>query len=299
MKKLKLIVIVGPTASGKSVFAVRLARKTGGEIISADSRQVYKGLNLASGKITKRDMQGVPHYCLDLVSPKRNFTADDYKKCFWDAVQKIEKRGKVPIVVGGAGFYIDAALGRMGTGGAPPNPQLRRALAKKTVNALFKMLQKLDPQRALDIAAKNEIKNKVRLIRAIEIAKSPLRATLYKGLPFGLEGVDIEWIGIAHTGEALREKIRARLKARMKAGMVAEIKKLRRSGVSWKRLDELGLEPRWIARYLQGKVTKEQMLYRLENAIWRYSKRQMTWFRRNREIHWISNLPSPTTKRHS
>ena len=287
----RLIIIVGPTASGKSAFAVKIARKIGGEIISADSRQVYKGLNLASGKITKHEMRGVPHYCLDLVSPKKNFTADDYKKCFWDAVEKIESRGKIPVVVGGTGFYIDIALGRMKAASTPPNPKLRHALAKKTTGALFAMLKKLDPRRATDIAKKNETKNKVRLIRSIEIAKGgePTKGSpsgIPEGLPFVKERATF-WIGIPHVGEALRKKIHARLGARMKVGMVNEIRKLRRGGVSWKRLDELGLEPRWIARYLQGKITKERMLYHLENAIWRYSKRQMTWFKRNREIRWV------------
>ncbi|MBI1957194.1 MAG: tRNA (adenosine(37)-N6)-dimethylallyltransferase MiaA [Candidatus Niyogibacteria bacterium] len=297
--KQRLIVIVGPTASGKSALAVKLARKLGGEVISADSRQVYKGLDLASGKITKREMQGVRHYCLDLVSPKKNFTADDYKKCFWNAVTTIQKHGKIPIVVGGTGFYIDAALGRMGTGGAPPNPALRKQLSGKSAEALFQMLEKLDHRRAHDIAAKNEVKNKVRLIRAIEISRNPINVRhrvsnidtrVQRDSAPCVDAHEIRWLGIAHGGRALRKKIRARLEARMKAGMVAEIKRLHRSGVSWKRLDELGLEPRWIARYLQGKLTKEQMLYHLENAIWRYSKWQMMWFKRNEAIRWQDAL---------
>ena len=291
--KPKLIVIVGPTASGKTALGIRLARRLNGEIISADSRQVYKGLNLSSGKVARRETQGIRHYCLDLVSPKTRFSADDYRRCFLKALHDIQKRGKIPIVVGGTGFYIDVALGRMNTGGVPPNPPLRKKLSKKSAAELFKILKKLDPKRANAI----DRHNSVRLIRAIEIARAHQGSASGVncvnnsiGSTYGVDNFDVVWIGIAHGGKALRKKIHTRLMARMKAGMVEEIKKLHRSGIRWKRLDELGLEPRWIARYLRNKITREQMLYHLENAIWRYSKRQITWFKKNKKVRWIANL---------
>ena len=166
--KNKIIVVIGPTASGKSTFGVRLAKKLNGEIVSADSRQVYKGLNLASGKITASEMAGIPHHCLDLVSPKRTFSALDYKKFAQKSIKSILERGKTPIIVGGTGFYIDAALGRVSIHEVPPNPRLRKKLEGLTVEALFKMLKKLDPGRAKKI----EPQNKRRLIRAIEIVKN-------------------------------------------------------------------------------------------------------------------------------
>lgn len=141
MQKSRIITIVGPNASGKSEFAVGLAKKIGGEIISADSRQVYRGLNIGSGKITKKEMRGVPHHCLSIANPKKTFTALDFKKCAQKVIFNILKRGKTPIIVGGTGFYIDAALGRVKLGGVPPNHALRKKLAGKSASELLKMLK--------------------------------------------------------------------------------------------------------------------------------------------------------------
>lgn len=290
--KNKIIVIVGPTASGKSAFAVRMAKKinppAGGEIISADSRQVYKGLNLASGKITKKEMAGIPHYCLDLVSPKTIFTADRFKRHAQNAIKDIIKRGKMPIIVGGTGFYIDSALGLNNIPEVPPNWKLRKNLEKKSPKELLKMLKKIDSKRAKTI----EPKNKRRLIRAIEIIKTIGRYTPAPTIDRMNDGRKIVWFGIKTKPKELRKKINRRLDKRLKAGMIEEIKKLHADppaggGVSWKRLDDLGLEPRWVSRYLRGKISKEEMIQNLQTAIWRYSRRQMTWFRRNKKIRWI------------
>ena len=302
----RIVVIVGPTASGKSAFAVRLAKKMDGEVISADSRQVYKGLNLASGKITKKEMSGVPHHCLDLVSPKTVFTAERYAKCARRAIKDILGRGKTPIVVGGTGFYIDIALGRMGTVKVAPDWKLRRKLENRSAKVLLKMLKKLAPARAKTV----EPENKRRLIRAIEVAKSAKTPHKSKkintpvsakdghssrglspegsdsGVNWGKENV--VWLGIKTNPKDLRKKINARLASRLRAGMIGEIKKLRLEGVGWKRLDDLGLEPRWISKYLRVHISKDEMVLKLKTAIWRYSHRQMTWFKRNKEIHWIS-----------
>ncbi|QQG46372.1 MAG: tRNA (adenosine(37)-N6)-dimethylallyltransferase MiaA [Candidatus Niyogibacteria bacterium] len=280
----KIIVIVGPTASGKSALGVRLAKKVNGEIISADSRQIYKGLNLASGKITASEMAGVPHHCLDLVSPKTVFSAGNYAECAKKAIVDIQKRGKIPIIVGGTGFYIDVALGRMKTAGVAPDWKLRKNLEKKSVTVLFKILKKLDQKRAETI----EPQNKRRLIRAIEIAKSPSKKIANKKSGNEIyQYFDVLWIGTKIKPEELRKKINSRLNKRLRAGMVREIKKLRQKGVSWKRLDDLGLEPRWISRYLRGKISKDEMISGLLISIWRYSRRQMTWFKRNKNIRWI------------
>ena len=283
----KIIVIIGPTASGKSAFGVRLAKKLNGEIISADSRQIYKGLYLASGKITKKEMGGIPHHCLDLVSPKTIFSAERYAKCAQKAVKDILKHGKTPIIVGGTGFYIDIALGRMKTANVAPNWKLRRALEKKSAETLFKMFKKLDPARAKTI----EPQNKRRLIRAIEIVKLSKKKGFKKQnilIYQYINNADLVWLGIKIKPKDLRKKINARLEKRIKAGMINEIKKLYQSGVSWKRLDDLGLEPRWISRYLRGLVGKKEMIQKLQTAIWRYSRRQMTWFKRNKKIRWIT-----------
>ena len=233
----KIIVIVGPTASGKSALGVKLAKKLNGEIISADSRQVYKGLDLASGKITKKEMAGIPHHCLDLISPKTIFTAESYAKSAQKAVKDILKHGKTPIIVGGTGFYIDIAIGRMKTAGVAPDWKLRRMLEKKTAETLLKMLKKFDPARAKTV----EPQNKRRLIRAIEVAKFSKKKGFKKQnilIYQYINDADLVWLGIKIKPEELRKRINTRLEKRLKAGMINEIKKLRRQGVSWKRLDD-------------------------------------------------------------
>src|SRR3989338_3879353 len=161
----KIVIVVGPNASGKSNLAVKLAKKINGEIISVDSRQIYKNLDIGSGKITKKEMGGIPHHCLDVANPKKIFTAYDYKKCAQKAMQKIWVKNKIPIIVGGTGFYIDAAIGRVKLSNVPPNPKLRKKLQKLSTTQLFNLLKKLDPKRAKNI----DKNNPVRLIRAIEI----------------------------------------------------------------------------------------------------------------------------------
>jgi len=281
----KIIVIVGPTASGKSALGVRLAKKIGGEIISADSRQVYKGLNLASGKITASEMAGVKHHCLDLVSPKTTFSALNYKKHAQKAIKNIQNRGKTPIVVGGTGFYIDAALNRIGIPEIPPNPKLRKRLEKKTVAALFKILKKLDPTRAKTV----EPENKRRLIRAIEIVKSKEIKTQKSNILIYqyTDDKNILWLGLNPGKEELKKKINLRIDKTF-SGMIREVKNLHANGVSWKRLENLGLWPGLAAKYLQKKLPREETLKKLKTDTYRYSQKQMTWFKRNKEINWIS-----------
>ena len=163
----KLIVILGPTASGKSDMAVKLAKRFNGEVVSADSRQVYKGLDIGTGKITKKEMQGVKHHLLDVANPKKQFTASDFVDLTSGLIRQIVNRRKVPIICGGTGFYIDALLGDKQIPEVPPNLKLRKELEKKSVEKLFEILKKLDPERAKNIDAKNPR----RLIRAIEICK--------------------------------------------------------------------------------------------------------------------------------
>lgn len=280
MQKQKVIVVVGPTASGKSAYAVKLAKKIGGEVISADSRQVYKGLDIGTGKITVKEMQGVPHHLLDVVSPKKVFTAQQFVEKARVAIDDIFARGKTPIICGGTGFYIDALLGRMPLPNVPPNPELRKKLASKTALQLFKILQKLDPRRAEKIDAHNP----VRLVRAIEIATKLGKVPVPKPevLPYA-----VEWIGLNPVDEVLKEKIAKRLSARINDGMVAEAKNLHTKGLSWRRMHELGLEYRYLALYLQKKISKEQMSAELEKRIWDYARRQRMYWKRNKDIVWL------------
>ena len=277
--KPKIVVVVGPTASGKSDLAVRLARKWHGEVISADSRQVYRGMDIGTGKVTSGEMRGVPHHVLDVASPKRVYTVAHFKHAAERALNDILKRGKLPIVCGGAGFYISALIDKIGLPNVPPNPHLRRGLAKKTNEELFRELRRLDPQTATRI----DTKNPRRLVRAIEIARALGRVppispkTVYHPL----------FLGIHLKKEELARRIHTRLLARMKKGMVAEVRKLRKQGVSKKRLEDLGLEYRFCIRYLEGKLTHKELLEQLERAIGQYAKRQMTWFKKDKRIHWV------------
>lgn len=275
----KIIVILGQTSTGKSDFAVQIAKKVKGEIISADSRQVYKGMDLGTGKITKYEMQGIPHHLLDVANPKKVFSVSGYKKLADNKIKEILKRGKVPILCGGTGFYIDAVVNGTILPEVAPNAKLRAMLAKKSVVELFKMLKKLDPSRAKNIDSKNP----VRLIRAIEIAKALGKVPKVKS---GTE-YDALKIGLTLPDEVLKKRIYARLLARIKKGMLKEIENLHKSGVSWKRMNELGLEYRYGAMYLQGKITKKEMIEKLNTESWQYAKRQKTWFKRDKDTVWI------------
>jgi tRNA dimethylallyltransferase len=268
----KIIVVCGPTATGKSDYAVTLAKERNGEIISADSRQVYKGMDIGSGKITAKEMCGIPHHLLDVASPKRTFTVAQYKKLADKTIKNILKRGKTPIIVGGTGFYIDAVVFDQQLPEVPPNKTLRAQLEKISLTELEEKLQQLDADRFETIDAKNS----VRLIRAIEIA------TALGSVPKTEKKTryEIEWIYLDFPDDVLKERIHDRLTKRMKQGMIKEVEILRAEGVSWKRLESLGLEYRYVALYLQGKLSKTDMLTQLEAGIWQYVKRQRTWFKK-------------------
>jgi tRNA dimethylallyltransferase len=273
----KVIVILGQTATGKSALAVKVAlrlrsgsttQKFGGEIISADSRQVYKGLDIGTGKITKKEMCGIPHHLLDVANPKKQFTVVEYKKLTEEVIKEILSRGKVPIICGGTGFYIDAITKGIILPEVPPNLALRRTLLQKSATALFRILSKLDRRRAENI----DPNNKVRLIRAIEIAtalgkvpKITQNSPAYKFIKIGL---------YLPTPE-LKEKVEKRVKGMFKQGLLNEIKKLKKAGISQKRLQELGFE--------YNHPTHESVV---KNTI-KYAKRQMTWFKRDKEINWV------------
>ncbi|MCX6745759.1 MAG: tRNA (adenosine(37)-N6)-dimethylallyltransferase MiaA [Candidatus Parcubacteria bacterium] len=278
----KILVIVGPNASGKTSLSIKLAKKFNGEVISADSRQVYKGMNLGTGKVTKKEMQGVKHYLLDVASPKSRFSAAQFVKLGEKAIKEIQKKRKLPIVCGGTGFYVDALLYGLPETVAP-DWKLRQHFDRLSADALFKKLKKVDPARAKNI----DPQNKRRLIRALEIALKtgapvpPLSRTLK---------YNVLKLGVKRNKKELRKRIYDRLLARMKQGMLKEVEKLHKQGVSWQKLDDFGLEYRFIGRYLKGELSKEDMLKLLETAIWHYAKRQMTWFKRDKEIHWENNL---------
>lgn len=284
----KVAVIVGPTSSGKSDLAVCLAKKFNGEVVSADSRQVYKGMNIGTGKITKKEMRGIPHHLLDVVSPKTRFTVTQYVKKAEKAIEKIHKAGKLPIICGGAGFYIQALIDGISIPEVKPDWTLRKKLEKQTAKELFQQLKKLDSERAKNI----DRHNKRRLIRAIEIVLKTGKAVppMEKRAKY-----NVLMLGIKIDQARLNEKIENRLLKRLNQGMIEEVKRLSQSGLSWKRLEEFGLEYRHIARYLQNKMTYEEMAEKLQKEIERYAKRQMTWFKKDKRIVWIDNKKTAET----
>lgn len=292
----KLIVILGQTASGKSDLAVRLAKKFNGEIISADSRQVYKGLNIGSGKITKKEMRGIPHYLLDVANPKRKFTVAQYQKLAIKKIKEIQRRGKLPFLVGGTGFYIQSVVDNIKIPEVKPNWKLRKSLSKKSAEELFLMLKKLDPARARTI----DYQNPRRLIRAIEITKTTGKPSVQQTTPYhksdGRQVYGTLQIGIKKTPEELKKTIHKRLLKRLKIGMIEEVKKLHNppagGGLSWKRLEELGLEYRFVAQYLKGRLNYQDMIDKIQKESEHFAKRQMTWFKRDKRIYWISTSTS-------
>ncbi len=304
----KIIVILGPTSSGKSDLTVKIALRFNAEIISADSRQIYRGLDIGTGKITKKEMRGIPHYLLDVASPKQRFTVARYKKLAQAAIKKIRAKNKLPILCGGTGFYIQALIDDLNIPAVKPDLKLRTKLEKKTTEELFGELKKLDPRRAKEI----DRHNPRRLIRALEIIMTtgqpvpPLPSVipgLTKLVPYlirenpgpgsrikcGMTNNNVLFLGIKKSRPELARRIKIRLQKRLKQGMIKEVRNLRRRGLSWKKLDDLGLEYRWIAKYLKKEIGYQEMVTRLQKEIEHYAKRQMTWFKRDKRIKWLKN----------
>ena len=284
----KTIIITGSTASGKSDLAIELARVYHGEIISADSRQVYRGMDIGSGKVTKREQKLAKHHLLDVANPNENYNITHFLRDAKKATLDIKKRGKVPIVCGGTGFWIQAFIEETSFPKVEPNRELREKLALISTEKLFQMLKQKDPVRAETI----DRKNKVRLIRALEIIEA---LGSVPELPSLLPEKTKNFLIIALTPsyEILRENIKIRLQKRLKKGMISEVKKLHADGLSYKKLEAFGLEYRYISLYLQKKLPREKMEEELFYEICHYAKRQITWLRRmetlGANIHWITD----------
>ena len=273
-----LIIILGPTASGKSSLGVRLAKKFHGVIISADSRQVYRGLDLGTGKITKREMAGVPHYLLNVAAPTGQYSVDRYVRDVLRVLKKIPATTPV-FLVGGSPFYIDALTKPNSYSPVPPNLVLRRRLEKLSTSLLIMLLKKKNPARAKTI----DLANRRRLIRAIEVAsvKHPPKTQ-------ALPTFRVLKLGTKISKPKLHRNISARVDQRINAGMINEVRRLHQHGLPWKRLDAFGLEYRYITTHLQGKITKQEMIVQLNSGIRNFAKRQITWWKRDQAIQWIT-----------
>lgn len=280
LPKRSIIVILGPTASGKTSLGIRLAKCFRGVVISADSRQVYCGYDLGSGKVTKREMRGVPHYLLDIASPKRQYTAANFARDFHRTLKRLPK-DKPVFLVGGSPFYIEAALHPERLAGVKPNPALRRQLGRRSLPQLLAQLKRRDPKRYATI----DRRNRRRVERALEIALSPASPPVTS--PRSLRVLQI---GVSIPRKILYKKIDDRVDSRLRQGMLREIARLHRQGVSWKRLEALGLEARFLARILQKKMPREEATVRLKGAIHAFARRQLTWWRRDNTIRWIQSF---------
>ncbi len=363
MKTSKILIVVGPTASGKSELAVKLAKKYNGEIISADSRQIYRGLDIGSGKVEGKWQRlpssshpeslsshperilsqpivilserseskdprlspgdssttlgmtiishseqsrtrlpagrgsqkqafiykNIPHYLIDEASPRVQYSVARFQQNARKIIADILKRDKLPIICGGTMHWIDAVVFEQSLPEVKPDAKIRKQLSQLSVDQMFEMLKRLDPERAKTIDAKNPH----RLIRALEIVKATGKPVpKIPALPSLNEGkiregsYDATWLGINPDKEILETKIQKRLKQRLKQGLVEEVQSLHNSGLSWKKLEDFGLEYKYCALYLQNKLNKAEMEEQLFIAIRQYAKRQMTWWKRNKNIRW-------------
>ncbi len=285
-----LLVILGPTASGKTGLAVRLARRIGGEIISADSRQVYRGMDLGTGKdLTEYDRGGtvVPYHLIDILNPDEEFSVFAYQQYFDRYFQEITERARIPVMVGGTGLYLDAVIRGYRMPAVPENLELREELAGEEMESLRRRLL----ESSGDIHNSTDLFDRKRLIRAIEIAfftrdhpnDIRTRTPIYPLV-----------LGVRCERGVLRRKITERLASRLDEGMIEEVSRLHQQGLNWERIDSFGLEYRYIARYLQGRMGSEEMFQKLNTSIHQYAKRQETWFRRMEKngvkICWIDGV---------
>ena len=288
----QMITILGPTASGKTPLAVAVARQVGGEIISADSRQVYRRMDIGTGK-DLAEYGDVSYHLIDICEPGTKYNLFQYQQDFFDAYQDIQGRGVVPILCGGTGLYIEAVLKGYKLSPVPQNPELRQRLEGKSLEELTEMLKELKAKSGSTMHNKTDVDSCQRAIRAIEIETYNLEHPVpLRELP----PVDSLIIGVNIDRELRREKITRRLKARLDEGMVDEVRALLNEGIPADDLIYYGLEYKFLTEYIIGRLTYDEMFRQLEIAIHQFAKRQMTWFRgmerRGFTIHWIdATLP--------
>jgi tRNA dimethylallyltransferase len=284
-----LIVILGPTASGKTRLAARLAFDFRGEIISADSRQVYRNMNIGTGKDLNEyivDGRHISYHLIDIVEPGNEFNVFEFQKRFYEIFNCIQARESLPVLVGGTGLYLESVLCRYDMPEAPINSEARADLKRKTKSELQKILCELKPR----LHNRTDLDDKERLIRAIEIERARNANSQNR-----LEKHEIKAavFGIKLERAVLRHRITKRLEERLEQGMVEEVSSLHSAGLSWPKLENFGLEYRFIAQYLQHKITFDEMKNKLNIAIHQFAKRQETWFRRMEKkgviINWIVN----------
>lgn len=286
MKSADVLVIVGPTASGKSSAGVKIALQKDGEIISADSRQVFQGLDIATGKITRPQQKGVRHYLLDVAKPGNTFSVEDYRTKANQALETIIDRNRQPIVVGGTGFYIDALVQNI----TYPNIDtgIKLQLREYTVDQLLEIAKAelpLETLSSFDTLNPARLRNRIGLWRTYGHLPQPVLNPRSIDLKFN-------WYGINPNTDTLRENITLRTDERLDQGMVSEVITLLNQGVKSEWLDSLGLEYRLILKHLRNQTSAEDLRSRIITADLQYAKRQLTWFKRNPQIKWFETPQS-------
>ena len=282
-----LVVILGPTASGKTEVAARLAWDLHGEIISADSRQVYRGMDIGTGKDLNQyiiNAKKIPYHMIDIIDPRCEFNLFEFQKMFYKIFSQIRNKGNLPVLVGGTGLYLQAVLSGYKMPLAPPEPELRKDLDQKSIEELKEIFFAFKSH----LHNKTDLEDKQRLIRAIEIERARnVKNSEQEESP----EIDAAIFGISWERSVLRQRITSRLEERLKHGMIEEVKRLHAAGLSWRRLDSFGLEYRYISQYLQNLISFDEMKNKLNTAIHQFAKRQETWFRRMERkgigIKWI------------
>ena len=281
----KLVVIAGTNASGKSGLGIELAKKYNAEIISADSRQIYTGLDLGSGKVTKEEMQGIKHHLIDVAEPNEFFSLTDFQEKAYESIDGVFEKGGKPLLVGGTGLYVNSIVDGYNISKAPVDEKLRAEVASKSLDELIAILKEKYPE-ALE---KVDLKNKRRVERSVERAlqgntKDTENTPRYETLV----------IGVTWPRDVLYERIRERLDRRLEQGMIEEVVRLREQGATDKFLYGLGLEYRYILMYLKGEFESFEAFYdKLFMEIRHLAKEQMTWFRKRKDMHWIEMDKDP------
>jgi tRNA dimethylallyltransferase len=284
----KLIAVVGPTASGKTALGIALAREFGGEIVSADSRQIYRGMDIGTAKPTAAECRAIPHHLLDIKDPDEDYTVADYQRDAIAAINSIIARGNVPLLVGGTGLYVRAVLENLDIPKTVADSKLRTQIEKDIVDAgltaVFKRLVALDPEAAYVV----DPKNPRRVVRALEVA-------LATGVPFTAQRTkraplfDALVLGLNPTPEILRERIDRRVDAMMRDGLVKEVTTLvEKYGQTPTAFDAIGY--REVIGYLNGKLPLDEVTVAIKIDTWHYTKRQMTWFKKTSEVHWVESV---------
>ena len=289
MHPFNLIVILGPTATGKTRIGVQVAGSLDGEIISADSRQVYQGMDIGTGKDLS-EYGEIPYHLIDIKKPGEEFSVFEFQKAFVQVFSAIRSRGKLPILVGGTGLYLESVLLEYQLAEVPEDPALRNEISLSSMAELSERLKKIKP----DLHNTTDLTDRGRLIRAIEIAEFSLKIPAPRVDPPGLKPAVF---GIKWDRQILRQRITRRLRERLNGGMIAEVKGLHQAGLSFDHLDFYGLEYRYAALYLKGELNRNDLFQKLNSAIHQFAKRQETWFRRLErkgvEIHWVEGNREP------